>query len=238
MTKKITSVFLALVLIIASIPALTAASQSPTLSVTLNNLNQVTGTSTSPTLSMTLNNLNQVTGATNSPSLSPTLSIALNNLTRFSAIGEHGVPLNGLFTIKDKLTEDAQEAFNAIAAYVNKGQTAIGYFDMDIAQLIRSGALSAKYLGFDFSTLILSEYVSLGINNAERSWLNVSATFGFASEYREGQTVVVMFGYRDKNGNIVWNALNTVAVNGQVKVDFPAELLLNAGSEAILGILS
>ena len=49
---------------------------------------------------------------------------------------------------------------------------------------------------------------------------------------------MAMFGFKDTNGRLVWNALNAVAVNGQVKIDFPSELLLKAGSEAILGILS
>ena len=207
---------------------------SPTMSVTLNNLNQVTGTVLSPTMSMTLNNLNQVT----STSLSPSLSIALNTLNRYAVTGGNGMQLTGLFTIQDVLTADAQSAFNAIAAYVGKGQAAIGYFNMDMMDLILSGALSSDYLGFDFSSLILSEYVSLGINNYLGNSVDVTATFGFASEYRQGQTVVAMFGYPDENGNIVWNALNTVTTNGQVKVDIPSELLLNAGSEAILGILS
>ena len=212
--------------------------QSPTLSMTLNNLNQVTGSNSglSPTLSMTLNNLNQVTG--NNTIMSPTLSMALNSLNRFTAMEQYGGTLMSLFTIKAQLTKDAKAAFNAIAEYVDRGQAAIGYFGMDITDLVRNGKLSSKYLGSDFSKLILSEYVSLGIHNELESWFDVSTTFGFASKYQEGQTVVAIFGYRDRNGNIVWNALNTVAVDGQVRIDFPSELLFRAGSEAILGILS
>ena len=209
-------------------------SLSPTLSMTITNLNQVTGTSTSPTMSMTLNNLNQV----NNTKLSPNLSMALNNLNRFSIIGEYGVSLVGLLTIMDSLTDDARAAFEAIAAYVAKGQAAAGYFGMDLAELVLSGSLSSSYSGFDFSSLILSEYVSLGIYDFEASDYGVSTVFGFASEYRDGQTVVAMFGYLDAKGDIVWNALNTTAVDGQVRVDIPSELLLLAGSEAILGILS
>jgi hypothetical protein len=281
MTKKIMSVLLTLALIIVTIPALAAApsitlndlnqagenntgsAQSPTLSMTLNNLNQVTevvavpsptlsmtlgnlnqvtgietGSTQSPTLSMTLNNLNQVAGIVSNPALSPTLSMTLNNLSRFIQIEEYSVPLAGLFTIKDKLTDDAQAEFDPIAAYVDKGQAAIGYFGADISKLVLNGKLSSDYLGLDLSALILSEYVSLGINNYQDSGVDISATFGFASEYREGQTVIAMFGYKDKNGSTVWHALNTVAKGGQVKIDFPSELLLKAGSEAILGILS
>ena len=274
MTKKIISFSLALALILVSLSALADGSpapgngdgnaQSPTLSMTLNNLNQVTGAMTmppqSPTLSMTLNNLNQVSGAVTSPSMSPTLSatltgmnqitgaagipsptlsIALNSPKQFTAIvGEYGVPLDGLFTIMDSLTDDAQAEFNAIASYVGEGNTASDYFEIDVPQLILKGELSANYAGVDASSLILSEYVSLGIHNDPATDVDVAANFGFASEYADGQTVVVMFGYHDKNGAIVWNALNTVAINGQIKIDFPSSLLEKAGSEAILGILS
>lgn len=215
--------------------------QSPTMSMTLYNLNQVTGTTQgqSPTMSMTLNNLNQVTGTSENRVLSPTLSMTLNTLTRFSATVEgYGISLNGLFTIKDTLTEDARAAFDAIAAYVQKGQAVIGYFGTDMGEQIKRGNLSPAYQGFDFNQLILSEYVSLGINNQLEDDLDITSTFGFASEYQDGQTVVAMFGYRSDSGNIVWTALNTVTVNGQVQVDIPSELLLKAGSEAILGILS
>ena len=297
MTKKAVSFFLALTLIVISVPAMATTpsislndlnqvggtSQSPTLSVALNNLNQVTGTVTmpaSPTLSVALNNLNQVTGAVTSPAsptlsvtlgnlnqitgavtsptlsmtlgnlnqvngiaagapLSPALSIALNNPNHFSAIaGNYGVPLTGLFTIMDTLTEDAQTEFDSIAAYVGNRQSVAGYFGMDIPQLVLKGELSSGYLGLDASALILSEYVSLAIHDYQATSADVAATFGFASEYQDGQPVVVMFGYHNENGAIVWNALNTVATNGQVKIDFPADLLLAAGSEAILGILS
>jgi len=221
----------------------TMPAQSPTLSATLSNLNQVTGVVTSPgqspTLSATLSNLNQVTAIEAGAAQSPTLSIALSNANQFTEIiAEYGVPLAGLFTIKDKLTEDARTEFDAIADYVNEGQAVAGYFGIDLPELVLKGDLSSSYLGFDSSTFILSEYVSLGINDYQGNNTDVAATFGFASEYKDGQTVVVMFGYHDENGNIVWNALNTVAINGQVKIDFPSELLLKAGSEAILGVLS
>ncbi|MBE0600536.1 MAG: hypothetical protein IH607_02025, partial [Firmicutes bacterium] len=136
------------------------------------------------------------------------------------------------------LTRDAQAAFDSIAAYVGGGQAVIGYFGTDIPQLVSSGSLSPNYLGYDFSKLILSEYVSLGINAEQGNGLDVISTFGFASQYQDGQTVVAMFGYREKNGEIVWTALNTVTEDGQVKVSIPSELLRRAGSEAILGILS
>ncbi len=277
MTKKIMCLLLALTLILAAVPALadnssmtlgglnqvtgqsptlsmtlnnlnqvseivTIPSQSPTLSVTLHNLNQVTGAETtqtqSPTLSMTLNNLNQVAGIVTNPALSPTLSMTLNSLNWLTQIGEYGIPLAGLFTIMETLTNDAQAELDTIAAYVNKGQAAAGYFDINIPQLALNGYLSSDYLGFDLSGLIISEYVSLGINNYQENGADVSATFGFASEYRDGQTVIAMFGYKEKNGKLVWNALNAVAADGRVTISFPSELLLKAGSEAILGILS
>ena len=279
MTKRIVRLLLMLALIVVVIPALATtpsittddlnqggseAAWSPSISMTLNNLNQVTevvaipsptlsmtlgnlnqvseivsGSTLSPTLSMTLDNLNQVSEIVSSPSLSPTISMTLNSLNRFTAsIEEYGVPLTGLFTIKNALTEDAQTEFDAIASYVGKDQAVAGYFDIDIPRLVRSGDLSSDYLNFDLSGLILSEYVSLGINGYEESDVDISATFGFASEYQDGQTVVVMFGYKDENGDIVWNALNTVAVNGQVKIDFLSDLLFKAGAEAILGVLS
>ncbi|HPJ01283.1 MAG TPA: hypothetical protein PKU80_00385 [Candidatus Limiplasma sp.] len=213
--------------------------QSPTMSMTLGNLNQVTGTGQSPTMSMTLGNLNQVTGTNTAQVLSPTLSMTLNTLNRFSAtIKGYGVSLNGLFTIQDTLTRDARAAFEAIAAYVGKGQAVIGYFDTDVTGLVLRGKLAPGYLGVDFSRLILSEYVSLSIHNTLETDIDITSTFGFASEYRDGQPVMAMFGYREKNGDIVWTALNTITVNGQVKVDIPSELLRRAGSEAILGILS
>ena len=208
---------------------------SPSLSMTLNNLNQVSGGGWSPSLSMTLGNLNQVSANTG---LSPSLSMTLNTLTRFSSLKNYGVPLSGLFTIKEKLTEEAQAAFDAIAAYVGDGQAAFSYFGTNISNQVLKGYLSSAYLRLDLSQLILSEYVSLGINDYQPSNDGVSATFGFASEYSDGQPVLAMFGYRDAAGGVVWNALNTVAVDGQVKIDIPSELLLRAGSQAILGILS
>ena len=243
----------------------TGTSQSPSISMTLNNLSQVTGTVTnnsiSPSISMTLNNLNQVSGTTSggtfSPSvsmtlnnltqvsqtetgavISPSLSMALYNLNRYAALNASGVSLSGLFTIKDTLSDDARAALEAIAAYVEDGEAAFGYFNTDIMTLILNGNLSISYYGFDFSSLILSEYVSLGINDYQADSAGVTTTFGFASEYQDGQTVVAMFGFKDPSGNILWTALNTVASGGQVTIDIPSDLLLMAGSEAILGILS
>ncbi len=215
------------------------AGQSPTMSMTLGNLNQVTGTNQSPSMSMALENLNQVTGTGATKAMSPTLSMTLNTLTRFSAsVKGYGVSLNGLFTINETLTPDARAAFDTIVDYVGKGQGVVGYFGADFQGLVLKGALSPNYYGFDFSKLILSEYVSLQINQALESNVDVTSTFGFASEYKDGQTVVAMFGYREKSGTIVWTALNTVSVDGQVRVNIPSELLRRAGSEAILGILS
>jgi hypothetical protein len=150
------------------------------------------------------------------PALATTPSITTNDLNQIT-IEEYGVPLAGLFTIMDTLTADAQAEFDAISAYVNKGQSIAGFFMPD---------------------LVLSEYVSLGINNYQADYGDVTATFGFATVYQEGQTVIVMFGYKDETGNIVWNMLNAEVVEGEVQIDFPSELLLNAGSEAILAILS
>ena len=153
-------------------------------------------------------------------------------------IDDYDVPLAGLFTIFDTLTMDAQAELDAITEYVNGGNTVADYFGMDIAALVESGDLSEDYLDVDLSQLVLSEYVSLGINNYQESMGDVSALFGFATEYQEGQTVLVMFGYMDDNGDIVWNALNAEVIDGQVKIDFPSDVLLPAGSEAILAILS
>ena len=153
------------------------------------------------------------------PALATTPSITTNDLNQVT-IEEYDVPLAGLFTIMDTLTADAQAEFDAISAYVNQGQAVAGYF------------------GIDMPDLVLSEYVSLGINNYQADYGDVTATFGFATVYQEGQPVVVMFGYKDENGNIVWTALNAKIVDGEVQIDFPSELLLLAGSEAILAILS
>ena len=135
-------------------------------------------------------------------------------------IEDYNVPLAGLFWIMDTLTEDAQAEYDAIAASVNEGKTV------------------AEYFGIDVPDLDLSEYVSLGINNYQESYGDVTATFGFATEYQVGQRVVVMFGYKDENGVIVWNELNAEVVEGGVQIDFLSNLLVKAGPEAILAILA
>lgn len=154
------------------------------------------------------------------PALAATVpSITTNDLNTV-IIEEYDVPLAGLFTIMDTLTADAQAEFDTISAYVNKGQAVAGYF------------------GIDMPDLVLSEYISYGNNNYQESYGDVTATFGFATEFQVGQTVIVMFGYKDENGSIVWNKLNAEVVEGGVQIVFPSDLLLKAGSEAILAILS
>jgi hypothetical protein len=135
-------------------------------------------------------------------------------------IEDYNVPLTSLFTILDTLTADAQAEYDAIVAYVNKGQAV------------------AEYFGMDMPDLDLSEYISLGISNYEANLGDVTATIGFVTEYLVGQSIVVMFGYKDENGIIVWTALNAIVIEGGVQIDFPSELLVKAGSEAILAILS
>ena len=170
----------------------------------------------------------------------PALATAVPSITTgdLYTIEDYNVPLAGLFTIYDTLKEDAQAEFDAITEFVNGGQPVADYFNIDIPEMVQSGDLSESYADIDMSKLVLSEYVSLGINNYQESMGDVSALFGFATEFQDGQTVVVLFGYKDDNGDIVWNALNAEVIDGQVKIDFPSNLLLAAGSEAILAILS
>ena len=135
-------------------------------------------------------------------------------------IEDYNVPLAGLFTILDALTPDAQAEYDAIAAYVGEGHTV------------------AEYFGVDAPGMDLSEYLSLGINNYQADYGDVTATFGLVTEYQVGQPIIVMFGYTGDNGKIVWNALTAEVVEGGVQIDFPSDLLLKAGDLAILAILA
>lgn len=149
-------------------------------------------------------------------------------------INETGVPLGTMVGINGELSAQTRTELAAITAFVAGNKPAVEYFGADV----QAAAASQLPAGVAASSLILSECVSLTIGDYQTSYGDITSTIGFATQFDADQPIVVLFGYTDANGNMVWQPLQAVVVNGMVRITFPADLLEKAGSSATLAILS
>lgn len=146
----------------------------------------------------------------------------------------NGTDQDALIWVKDIPSTFVTQQIADVAAFVAKKNKIKDYYPVETQTEI-SGVLPPNT---DLSTLILSEFVDLGIGDYQESIGDVTSTITFATVFKPTQTVVAVIGYPDETGNTVWQVLQTTVVDGMLQIVFPTELMLKVGHDAVLSILS
>lgn len=164
-------------------------------------------------------------------------------------ISDMPIPLTGPFSIE--IIENSGDVLNElmkIAEFLKEtGMPIIEYFDFSVGN--QYGELKQKIAlllpqGFDLSTLVMNELVTIEPFFYSDELGDVLATFAFPTEYREDQIVVAVIGIYDDNGNVEWIPLKAETVkdaNGRigVQIQFTQEALVKASDKPFaLAILS
>lgn len=174
-----------------------------------------------------------------SPSPSPTPvsvpSKTTEDLTRVVKIEtKTGTAGNALIWVDRTPFELAKTQLKEIKTFLSKKNTIANYFSDEVKKGM-SALLPAET---DLTKLRMSEYVALGIGDYDATMGDVSATFQFPTAFGTNKTVIAMVGYPASDGTVIWQALKTTVVNGNLLLVFPADLMTKIGHDAILAVLS
>ena len=114
---------------------------------------------------------------------------------------------------------------NEEVAKLQASGSAAAYFG-DVKDAAGNAVSLASVLGTD--DVKVNEFVPLVIKDYDVSYGNVRSTFKMPTAYAQGEKVVVLVGVKNPaTGEIEWVALEGVGVgtDGEIQVEFPAELL-------------
>ena len=149
-------------------------------------------------------------------------------------VASDGSSIDALIWVKETPSDTAIAQFAEISTFTAQNQAVIDYYPEDT----KTAIYHLLPTNTDPTTLIMSEFVDLGIGDYQTNFGDVTSTFSFATEFKPGQTVIAMVGYADLEGSIVWQALPVTAVDGMLQITFPSDLMIKMGHDAILSILS
>lgn len=169
------------------------------------------------------------------PALAATPSKTTEDLTRIVSVqSEDGNAGKTLIYVRTEPTDFATKTLNAFLEYKNKNKVITDFFSAEMQESI------LKFLpeNTDLRKMIISEFLSLGIGEYVDSYGDVTCTFQFPTDYKEKKPVVALMGYLDVSGTTVWVPLQTEVLDGKLKIVFPSEVLLVAGHDVVLTILS
>jgi len=174
-----------------------------------------------------------------SPSPSPTPvsvpSKTTEDLTRVVKIEtKTGTAGNALIWVDRTPFELAKTQLKEMKTFLSKKNTIANYFSDDVKKGM-SALLPAET---DLTKLRMSEYVALGIGDYDATMGDVSATFQFPTAFGTNKTVIAMVGYPASDGTVIWQALKTTVVRGNLILVFPSDLMTKIGHDAILAVLS
>ena len=147
---------------------------------------------------------------------------------------ESGKAGSALIWVEKTPFELAKTQLTEIKSFLAKKNTISNYFPDDVKKEM-SALLPA---GTDLTKLTMSEYVALGIGEYDATMGDVSATFQFPTAFGTNKTVIAMVGYPASDGTVIWQALQTTVVKGNLQIVFPSELMTKVGHDAILAVLS
>lgn len=141
---------------------------------------------------------------------------------------------NALIWVEKAAPDLAKTQLDAMKGFIAKQNNAANYFPDDA----KKSMAAMLPTGTDLTKLKLSEYVPIGISDYDVSLGDVSATFQFPTSFKTDKTVVVMVGYAGSDGTVIWQALKTTVVKGNLVLVFPSDLMTKIGHDAILAVLS
>ena len=130
--------------------------------------------------------------------------------------------------------ELAKTQLKEIKTFLSKKNAIASYFSDDA----KKGMSALLPAGTDLTKLRMSEYIALGIGDYEATMGDVSATFQFPTSFGTNKTVIAMVGYPASDGTVIWQALKTTVVRGNLILVFPSDLMTKIGHDAILAVLS
>jgi len=172
---------------------------------------------------------------TSVPALAETPSKTTKDMTRIVNIqSEDGSAGKAIIYIRNEPTEFADETLNAFLAYKNKNKVIADFFSAEMQESI----LKLLPANTDLKKMIISEFASLGIGEYTASYGDITATFQFPAAFKDKKPVVAMLGYLNAQGETVWVPLKTEVKNGALVIVFPSEVLLEAGHDVVLTVLS
>lgn len=147
---------------------------------------------------------------------------------------ESGKAGSAIIWVERKPFELAKTQLKEIKSFLANKKVIADYFSDEV----RTGMSALLPTGTDLSKLKMSEYVALGIGEYDTTMGDVSATFQFPTAFGTNKTVIAMVGYPASDGTIIWQALQTTVVRGNLQIVFPSELMAKVGHDAILAVLS
>lgn len=130
-------------------------------------------------------------------------------------------------------TKAVQEQLDEVSKFVAANGKVVDYF----GETAKAEVAALLPAGTDVEKLTMNEMFAVNID-AKAATGTVTQSFLLPSSYKDGQAVVVMMGYTDKNGVKQWKALKAQVVNGKLVVTFPGDVLANVTSDATLAVLS
>lgn len=172
-------------------------------------------------------------GAT--PALAATQSKTTDDMTRIIKIEtEKGTPGSALIWIEKNASDQVKAQVEEIKSFIGKKNKPADFFSdatkKEITALVPAGT--------DLAKLKLNEIVPLGVGDYKAEFGKVNCTFRFPTEFPADKTVIGVVGYPGSDGKMIWVALETSVVNGDLHFVFPVELMEKIGHEAVLVVLS
>lgn len=119
-------------------------------------------------------------------------------------------------------------------AFKNKNNAITDFFSAEMQESI----LKLLPANTDLKKMIMSEFASLGIGEYVLSYGDINVTFRFPTTFKDEKPAVALLGYLDTKGETVWVPLATEIKDGSLVIVFPSELLLVAGHDVVLAVLS
>ncbi len=147
---------------------------------------------------------------------------------------QSGDASNKLIWVENTPSDLAKTQLSEMKSFIANQNNPADYFSDDAKQ----GMSALLPTGTDLSKLSLTEYAPIGIGDYDSSLGDVSSTIQFPTAFAASKTVVVMVGYTGSDGTVVWQALETTIVNGNLVIVFPADLMAKIGHDAALAVLS
>jgi len=167
--------------------------------------------------------------------LAATPSKTTEDLTRVIGVEtKAGEISDAIIWVEETPSEVAKTQLDAMKSFVEKKNPPVNYFPdaakTEIAALVPKGT--------DLTKLNLSEYAAFSVGDYDATLGDIYATFQFPTVFTVGKTVVALVGFKSSDGTIVWHALETIVVNGNLRIVFPSTLLEKSGHELVLAVLS
>jgi hypothetical protein len=169
------------------------------------------------------------------PAEAATPSKTTEDLTAVASVtSQTGMRTKALLWVNKEPTVFAKEQLQRMEDFRTKSERITDYFPEEIRQTIAS----RLPVGETVDDLKLSEFTSIGIGTYSKRYGDVYGTFRFPTVFEAKQPITVLVGYPGRRGIVLWQMLETAALEGKLWILFPEELMLKVGHDAVLTVLT